>query len=116
MKILSRLPFFEERSEVSTPDGILEVKPYQIIVMVSITARSVTELDPGAPRIPAILDTGHNHNLADSARATRPLGEVEGGGTGSDPRRECPSSARACECLDPPEPAWDERRGQCSAL
>jgi hypothetical protein len=64
MKILSRLPFFEARSEVGTPDGIAEVKPYQIIVMVSITARSVTELDPGAPRIPAILDTGHNHNLA----------------------------------------------------
>ena len=64
MKILSRLPFSEAHSEVSTPDGIAEVKPYQIIVMVSITARSVAELDPGVPRIPAILDTGHNHNLA----------------------------------------------------
>jgi hypothetical protein len=40
MKILSRLPFFEARSEVSTPDGIAEVKPYQIIVMVSITTRT----------------------------------------------------------------------------
>jgi len=64
MKILSRLPFSEAHSEVSTPDGIAEVKPYQIIVMVSITARKVTELDPGVPRIPAILDGGLNHNLA----------------------------------------------------
>jgi hypothetical protein len=64
MKILSRLPFSEARREVNTPDGIAEVKPYQIIVMVSITARNVTELDPGVPRIPAILDTGHNHNFA----------------------------------------------------
>ena len=64
MKILTRLPFSEAHSEVNTPDGIVEVKPYQIIVMVSITARSVTELDPDVPRIPAILDTGHNHNLA----------------------------------------------------
>ena len=64
MKILSRLPFSEAHSEVSTPDGIAAVKPYQIIVMVSITTRSVAELDSGAPRIPAILDTGHNHYLA----------------------------------------------------
>ena len=64
MKILTRLPFSEARSEVGTPDGISEVKPYQIILMVSITARNIVELDAGAPRIPAILDTGHNHNLA----------------------------------------------------
>ena len=64
MKILTRLPFSEVRSEVSTPDGIAEVKPHQIIVMVSITARNITELDRGATRIPAILDTGHNHNFA----------------------------------------------------
>jgi hypothetical protein len=64
MKILSRLPVLETHSEVSTPGGIVAVKPYQIVVMVSITARNVTELDQGAPRIPAILDTGDNHNLA----------------------------------------------------
>jgi len=29
MKILTRLPFSEVRSEVDTPDGILEVKPYR---------------------------------------------------------------------------------------
>ena len=29
MKILTRLPFSEVRSEVDTPAGILEVKPYQ---------------------------------------------------------------------------------------
>src|SRR6185437_1002582 len=64
MKILTRLPFSEGPSEVNTPDGIAEVKPYQIIVMVSITSRKIADFDPGTPRIPAILDTGHNHNLA----------------------------------------------------
>ncbi len=64
MKILTRLPFSEVRSHVGTPGGISEVKPYQIVVMVSITAKNITELDPGVPRIPAILDTGHNHNFA----------------------------------------------------
>lgn len=56
MKILTRLPFSQTRSEVVTPDGISEVKPYQIIVMVSIAAWNVTEIDPGAPR-PS--DPGH---------------------------------------------------------
>jgi hypothetical protein len=64
MRILTRLPFSEAHFEVRTPDGIFDVKPYQIVVMVSITARNIAELDPGAPRIPAILDTGHNHNFA----------------------------------------------------
>jgi hypothetical protein len=36
MKILARLPFSEARSEVDAPDGILEVKPHQIVVMTSI--------------------------------------------------------------------------------
>jgi hypothetical protein len=64
MKILSRLPFLEVHSVVSTPDGIAEVKPYQIIVMVTITAQEIVKLEPGVPGIPAILDTGNNHNLA----------------------------------------------------
>lgn len=64
MKILDRLPFSEGRSEVWTPDRLATVKPYQIIVTVSLAARERMEPDPGWPRFPAILDTGNNHNFA----------------------------------------------------
>jgi hypothetical protein len=39
MRIVNRLPFSHAPSVVSTPDGTVAVKPYRIIVMVSITAR-----------------------------------------------------------------------------
>ncbi len=64
MKILDRLPFFEARSAVWAPDQLATVKPYQIIVTVSLTPRELMDPDPGLPRFPAILDTGHNHNFA----------------------------------------------------
>jgi hypothetical protein len=64
MKILDRLPFSETRSEVWTPDRLATVKPYQIIVTVSLSARQLIEPDLGLPRFPAILDTGNNHNFA----------------------------------------------------
>ncbi len=64
MKIIERLPIFEHGWLVPSPDGVEEVKPYQIIVLVSITGRGELELPSDAPRIPAILDTGNNHNFA----------------------------------------------------
>lgn len=64
MRILNRLPFSQIPSAVSTPDGIAEVKPYQIAVTVSLTARGLLDLPDGSPRFPAILDTGTNHNFA----------------------------------------------------
>jgi hypothetical protein len=64
MKILDRLPIFERGWMVPTPDGAEVVKPYQIIVLVSITTQDIRELPHDAPRIPAVLDTGHNHNFA----------------------------------------------------
>jgi hypothetical protein len=64
MKILSRLPLSETHFHLAVPDGVAEVKPFHIAVMVSLSARSVLELDPGAPRFPAVLDTGHNHTFA----------------------------------------------------
>src|SRR5271166_6553175 len=63
MKILDRLRFFEGPSAVSTPDGVAEVKPYQIVVTASLAARGLMELPAGSPRFPAILDTGMNHNF-----------------------------------------------------
>ena len=62
MKIIDRQPLHAARSEVWTPDGIALVKPFQIIVMVSLSLGDV--LEPGGRRFPAILDTGLNHNFA----------------------------------------------------
>jgi hypothetical protein len=64
MKILSRLPFSQSPSVVSTPDGIMEVKPFQIVLMVSLAPRGLTELPKDSARFPAILDTGTNHNFS----------------------------------------------------
>ena len=64
MKIIDRLPIPEEGWKVPIPDGAEEVRPYQIIVRVSITAENVQDCPPETPTIPAILDTGNNHNFA----------------------------------------------------
>jgi hypothetical protein len=58
MKVLSRVPFSQSPSVVSTPDGIAEVKPFQIVLMVSLAPRGLTELPKESARFPAILDTG----------------------------------------------------------
>jgi hypothetical protein len=64
VRILDRLPISEFGWTVSTPDTEEVVKSYQIVVRISIATRIVLELPEGAPRIPAILDTGNNHNFA----------------------------------------------------
>jgi hypothetical protein len=62
VKIIDRQPVSEGTSEVWTPDGIDVVKPFQIVVMVSLSLGDT--LEPGRRRFPAILDTGLNHNFA----------------------------------------------------
>jgi hypothetical protein len=62
--ILRRVPIFEQPSEVLVADERVPIKPYQIIVWVSLSPQNVLVLDPRTPRFPAILDTGHNHNFA----------------------------------------------------
>lgn len=64
MRILDRQPLSEEPTDVWTPDGPLGVKPYQIIVWVSLAARRTIASAHGLPRFPAVLDTGNNHNFA----------------------------------------------------
>jgi hypothetical protein len=64
MKIIDRLPIAEVGWIVPTPDGAEEVKPCQIVVLVSIADQGLVALDREAPRFPAILDTGNNHNFA----------------------------------------------------
>ena len=62
MKLIDRQPLHEESSEVWTPDGLALVKPFQIVVMVSLSIGNA--LEPTGRRFPAILDTGLNHNFA----------------------------------------------------
>jgi hypothetical protein len=64
VKILDRLPYLECSSSVAVRDEIVRIKPYQIILWVSISRRDVTNWGPPMPRFPAILDTGLNHNFA----------------------------------------------------
>src|SRR5207244_5048738 len=75
--ILDHLPFREEADEVSLGLERVPLKPYQIIVWVSLTARDLLELPPHAPRFPAILDTGHNHNFSIRERHLRQWAKVE---------------------------------------
>jgi hypothetical protein len=64
VKILDRLPYSAEATFVSVPGGSVRVKPYQIVVAVSVNLQALPEWDPRMPRFPAILDTGNNHNLS----------------------------------------------------
>jgi hypothetical protein len=64
MKIIDRQPLPVANSEVWTPDRLETVKPYQIVVLVSLTRQEDVAFDEGSPRFPAILDTGHNHTFA----------------------------------------------------
>ena len=64
MKVLSRLPFSQGPSVVSTPDGIVEVKPFQIVLMVSLAHPRTDGTAEGIAQFPAILDTGTNHNFS----------------------------------------------------
>jgi hypothetical protein len=49
-------------SEVSSPDGHVEVNPFQVVARVSLTPKDVFE--PSVVHFPVILDPGLNHNLA----------------------------------------------------
>ncbi len=62
--ILRRLPFFETHTRAPVPGGGVTIRPYQIIVWVSLYPMGRRELPPNAPRFPAILDLGHSHNFS----------------------------------------------------
>jgi hypothetical protein len=64
MKILDRLPYSTDRTVTDVRGETVQVKAYQILVWVSVSAENILEWDPRTPRFPAILDTGNNHNFA----------------------------------------------------
>ena len=72
MKILDRLPYSKKHSTLSVREEIVSVKPYQIIVWVSVAPASPREWNPATPAFPAILDIGTNP-AAPKIIATLPL-------------------------------------------
>jgi hypothetical protein len=62
--VLRRLPFFETPTTASVRNERLTIKPYQIIVWVSVAAGDQEELQPNTPRFPAVLDIGLSYNFA----------------------------------------------------
>lgn len=62
--LLHRLPFFKQPTALTVHGERLLVKAYQIIVWVSICLEEEEVWNPRSARIPAILDTGHTHNLS----------------------------------------------------
>ncbi len=62
--ILRKCPFFETHTTALVAGGGVTVRPYQIIVWVSLHPMGRPDLSPNAPRFPAILDSGHSHNFS----------------------------------------------------
>ena len=61
--IIRNTPFFDGWTELTVRGQVVPIKPYQIIVWVSISEIGRRELDPNTPRFPAVLDTGFNHSF-----------------------------------------------------
>lgn len=62
--ILRELPFFQRPTTADFQGRHIAIKPNQIIVWVGLTPGRQTEIDPGGPFFPSILDTGHTHNFS----------------------------------------------------
>jgi hypothetical protein len=62
--IIDRLPYFTGPTFANVGSETVQVKSYQIIIWVSVTAADLLEWDPATPRFPAILDPGNNHNFS----------------------------------------------------
>jgi hypothetical protein len=58
------LTYSSERTFVRVLGEQIQVKPYQIIIWFSIGTQEILEWDAKVPKLPAILDIGHNHNLS----------------------------------------------------
>jgi hypothetical protein len=63
-KLLDRLPIVEGRMSLRFGDRHVTVHEGQILVWVSIHLTGVQSPEPNIPKIPALLDTGHNFDFA----------------------------------------------------
>jgi hypothetical protein len=64
VRILDRLPYSTEQTTLTVRGEAVRVRPYQIVVWVSVAAADLPDWDPRIPAVPAILDTGNNYNFA----------------------------------------------------
>jgi hypothetical protein len=62
-RIIHELPYFEQPTSVLVHGRSFPVKREQIVLWVSVADLGHEQLDARTPRIPAILDTGCNHNF-----------------------------------------------------
>jgi hypothetical protein len=77
--IVKNAPIFDRSTTVPVDGSEIRVKPDQIIVWISISAIGSAESKPRVPVLPAILDTGCNHNLLISERHLRGWAVVDPG-------------------------------------
>lgn len=61
--IIRDLPYFDQPSRLEVRGRTFPVKRDQIVLWISISEQGTQQLDPHAPHIPAILDTGCNYNM-----------------------------------------------------
>jgi hypothetical protein len=59
-----RITYFDQPHEVLVLGEPVLVKPYQIIVWMSLAQQGMLEYDAQIPKFPAILDSGHNHSFS----------------------------------------------------
>jgi len=62
--ILNRLPYSADATTLNVRGQAVRVRPFQIVVWVSLNLQQFADWDVRLPRFPAILDTGHTHNFS----------------------------------------------------
>jgi hypothetical protein len=77
MKVLDRLPISKEDALTLVGSESVRLKKYEIIVWLSLTSEKKVSWDAPVQRFPAILDTGHTHNLAIQSRHLAHWGGLE---------------------------------------
>ncbi len=70
-KIVDRLPYSTGPTYEEVGQETVQIKPYQIIVWINVTAADLLEWQPNIPRFPCILDPGNNHNFSIQERICR---------------------------------------------
>lgn len=63
-RLLDRMPFPDQPSEVAVRGERVRVRADQIIAWVSLTARGIVEQSPAAIPFPVVLDTGQNYSFS----------------------------------------------------
>lgn len=58
------LSYSSEKTAITVRDKVVEIKPFQIVVWIGLSDPDISTRDPNIQPIPALLDTGNNHNLA----------------------------------------------------